>query len=164
MEKALTVTGLSALYRLAYGQLMAIQTDAETLLQQVQENAVNWNAVFLEQAFPVGTILYTTDGEMSPASLLGGTWARSEEGVYTVAAGDTYALGSTGGEAAVVLSVAQMPSHTHTYTSNLDSFKALEDIEEEGYWAYNTSSNTGGGQAHNNLPPSLRVVEWERTA
>lgn len=164
MDKALTVTGLAALYRLAHGQLMTIQADAETLLQQVQEKGVEWNAIFLEQAFPVGTILYTTDGEMSPASLLGGTWAKSDEGIYTVAAGDTYALGGTGGEAAVVLSVAQMPSHTHTYTSDFASFKALEDFEDEGYWAYSTSSNTGGDQAHNNLPPSLRVVEWERTA
>lgn len=164
MEKGLTITGLAALYRLAYNQLFAIQTDAEALLQRVQDGTTDWNASFLEHAFPVGTVLYTTDGKTSPAALLGGTWIRSDAGMYTVAAGDTYALGATGGEAAVQLTVDQLPSHTHTYTVNIVSFKAREDLEDENTWQYKDSSDTGGGQAHNNLPPSLRVVEWERTA
>lgn len=165
MEKALTITGLSALYRLAHGQLMDIQMNAEALLQQVQGGgSVDLNAAFLEQAFPIGTILYTTEGEMSPASLLGGTWVKGDEGMYTVAAGDAYALGATGGEATHTLTVAEMPSHTHTETKRRGEIKGYSDKTRKLEFNNIYSTNTGGGQAHNNLPPSLRVVEWERTA
>lgn len=61
---------------------------------------------------PVGSIYLslTTD---NPTNLFGGTWERIKD-TFLLAAGDTYALGGTGGAATVTLSTANMPAHTHT--------------------------------------------------
>ena len=61
---------------------------------------------------PVGSIYLslTTD---NPANLFGGTWERIKD-TFLLAAGDTYALGGTGGASTVMLSTANMPAHTHT--------------------------------------------------
>lgn len=78
---------------------------------------------------------------------------------FIVAAGNTYAVSDTGGEAAHTLTTAEMPNHNHTVSPNYQ------------YWYYTgsggagvgsasgstassvTISYTGGGNAHNNLPP-----------
>lgn len=49
----------------------------------------------------------------NPAELFGGTWERLKDR-FLLAAGDSYAAGSTGGEATHTLPAAEMPSHTHT--------------------------------------------------
>lgn len=73
-----------------------------------------------------------------------------------VGAGGGYALGATGGEATHILTVDEIPAHTH----------GLRQASEEGTPGYlprytNTtwgptermSTNTGGGKAHNNMQP-----------
>ena len=128
------------------------------------------------EAYPVGSI-YMSINSTSPASLFGGTWERIQD-TFLLAAGSTYAAGATGGEATHQLSVNEMPSHSHainTYDGrNLDT--------SAGYWFHliitpNSSrsadvptgvephlSSTGGGQAHNNMPPYKAVYVWQRTA
>lgn len=61
---------------------------------------------------PIGSIYLslTTD---NPTNLFGGTWERIKD-TFLLAAGDTYALGGTGGASTVTLSTANMPAHTHT--------------------------------------------------
>ena len=130
----------------------------------------------LEQTYPVGAIYISVDST-SPASLFGGTWQQLKDR-FLLGAGDTYTNGNTGGEATHQLSVNEMPSHSHainTYDGrNLDT--------SAGYWFHliitpNSSrsadvptgvephlSSTGGGQAHNNMPPYLTVYMWKRTA
>ena len=89
----------------------------------------------------------------------------------------TYSLGATGGEATHTLTANEMPSHSHTNIYyNTSASSGVQD------WGYNFSNgtkrgyrsaatessggigNTGGGAAHNNLPPYQAVNMWQRTA
>lgn len=74
---------------------------------------------------------------------------------FIVGAGSTYNVGATGGADTVMLTVAQMPSHYHSYqiaeayagtNTSQGVFRILGGITQ------NTSS-TGGGQSHENRPP-----------
>lgn len=65
----------------------------------------------LAMVYPVGAI-YLSVLATSPATLFGGTWARIQDR-FLLAAGSTYAAGTTGGAASKTLSVSELPSHTH---------------------------------------------------
>lgn len=73
---------------------------------------------------------------------------------FVVGAGNTYDVGAAGGEATHTLTVAEMPAHSHTYTSP----RSVASVES-GNFVKNTSSGTsststeGLNQPHNNLPP-----------
>ncbi len=118
-------------------------------------------------AYAVGDIFITTRSG-DPAQLLGyGTWTQIKDR-FLLAAGDAYAQGSSGGEAAHTLTVQEMPSHDHQLESTGDAQFAWSST---GLWGcYSVSgyskpvSSTGGGQAHNNMPPYLAVYMWLRTA
>lgn len=126
----------------------------------------------LDRAYPVGAI-YISASETDPANLFGfGTWERVKD-TFLLAAGDTYAAGSTGGEAEHTLTVDEMPSHSHEinnpHTETGDNQVVVP--ETKGTAATNASSYTwqptaeaGGSQPHNNMPPYLAVYVWKRTA
>ncbi len=78
--------------------------------------------------------------------------------------GGSNAVGSTGGAATVTLTEATMPAHTHgpgTAASNPTGFLEKSsvsgkpfDVLGSGSWFTSpTTESTGGGQAHDNLPP-----------
>lgn len=83
-------------------------------------------------------------------------------------------IGWTGGEASHTLTIDEMPSHAHTtghygwrWTSNDAKVKCVandaiwgDGLTTAGFYC----SNTGGGQAHNNLPPFKTVYMWQRVA
>ena len=80
---------------------------------------------------------------------------------YPVSPGQTpYQLKSTGGEEEVTLTTSQIPSHTHgvtiTYREGSENGNG-NDYSDLGGGDGNsksyTSGSTGGGQAHNNMPP-----------
>ena len=66
--------------------------------------------------YPVGSV-YISFNPTSPQTLFGGTWIRLKDRVL-MAAGDTYAINTTGGSASVTLNVNQLPSHNHSLTTN----------------------------------------------
>lgn len=102
---------------------------------------------------------------------------------FAVGAGDTYALGATGGAATHTLSTAEIPAHTHTGPSHthapssaafaLTNFVAQVAAGTD-FAAVNGQSSatasggtgatgsTGGGGSHNNLPPyvALTPIIW----
>lgn len=137
-------------------------------------------ASLLNIIYPVGSI-YMSVTNTSPATFLGGTWEQIQDR-FLLAAGSTYAAGATGGEATHKLTVSEMPKHTHSFEGNggsLDpdpytyvgmegdnyqdrpSFNYGSDYTSQGYVSLAT---TGGGAAHNNMPPYLAVYIWKRTA
>ena len=133
-----------------------------------------------EKMYPVGSI-YISANSASPAELFGGTWEQIKDR-FLLAAGDTYAAGSTGGEATHTLTVDEMPEHSHKidlYSSAVGIGTTLRDAQQgkplSARWDENTAlssddnieqhiNNTGGGSPHNNMPPYLTVYMWQRTA
>ena len=118
-------------------------------------------------AYPVGSI-YMSVNSTSPATLFGGTWVQLKD-TFLLSAGDTYTAGDTGGEATHSLTTDEMPSHNHSsglYTV-LDRFGSGARDAAGAYSDYGSAINTGnsgGGNAHNNMPPYLVVYMWKRTA
>jgi len=117
-----------------------------------------------EMIYPVGSI-YMSVNSTSPATLFGGTWERIKD-MFLLAAGDTYEAGGTGGEAEHTLTVNEMPAHSHTYKHFQSNGS---ETEYSTSWtsqksAAKSTSQAGGGQAHNNMPPYLTVYIWKRTA
>ena len=127
--------------------------------------APNSNGASLESVYPVGSI-YLSVLETNPATLFGfGTWEQIKD-KFLLAAGDTYAAGSEGGEATHTLTVDEMPAHTHTANALTTSGGQYYESGHggSGSWGFGvTTSATGGGQAHNNMPPYLAVYMWQRT-
>lgn len=121
--------------------------------------------------FPVGFI-FITIGDKSPASIYGGTWELLKDR-FLIGAGDKYSLGATGGEETHVLSESEMPKHRHCFgTANgFTYFAILESLGGSPHATWDTSSGnltsgplseTGGSQAHNNMPPYLAVYFWKK--
>lgn len=120
----------------------------------------------------------------SPAELFGGTWEQLKD-CFILAAGDTYAAGSTGGEANHTLANNEMPNHTHIVTAycnygwnvkvglelgeiftslnhiNITSSQSMGTDTGRGYLGTNES---GGDQPHNNMPPYIAMYIWRRVA
>lgn len=122
----------------------------------------------LNLIYPVGSI-YMSVSNTSPATFLGGTWEQIQNR-FLLAAGTSYSAGSTGGSATVTLAESQIPAHKHGIevcngsTSGSDYFK-VTFTQGGTYKVYNTPGQlTGGGGAHENMPPYLAVYVWKRTA
>lgn len=129
--------------------------------------------------YPVGSI-YLSVNSTNPAQLFGGTWEQIKD-MFMLACGNTYAAGSTGGEAQHILTKDEMPKHRHSSNSQSEGYSA-EVTETNNYctWVntgkyfYNEpttgedgavrTSWVGGSQPHNNMPPYLAVYMWKRTA
>lgn len=83
-------------------------------------------------------------------------------GLVCVAYGDGHELGDDGGQVDVTLSVAQIPSHNHTYIQpvlNIDlEGPGVPDILAAGVGPGTTTGNTGSGEAHENMMPYFVVV------
>lgn len=148
------------------------------------------NDLLLNYCYPVGT-LYWSKNNTEPSTLFGGTWTRVKD-KFILAAGDTYAQGASGGAATVTLTVNQIPSHNHTGTaasvdghthtvqfsahySDALNYIGGSNQKGNGLGTKTTSSSgghshdltinsTGGGAAHNNMPPYVTYYCWERTA
>ncbi|MBP3766013.1 MAG: prepilin-type N-terminal cleavage/methylation domain-containing protein [Bacilli bacterium] len=153
----------------------------------------------LDEVYPVGSI-YMSVGSTNPGTLFGGTWAKIE-GRFLLGSSSSYTLGSTGGAASVsytpagtvgnhTLTINEMPSHTHTLTTNgrftigngngsgisgIPSNTAGWGTIGDADWYVLSIDKTGGSQAHNHsftgtaksiatMPPYIVVNIWKRTA
>lgn len=119
-------------------------------------------------AYPVGSI-YISVNNTSPATLFGGTWSRIEDRFLLAATNPsastvTYPVGSVGGAATVTLTTNQIPSHYHSYTNTVRTWTPGGDFAACYREGSANTGNTGGGQAHENMPPYLAVYMWQRTA
>lgn len=85
---------------------------------------------------------------------------------FVIGAGNTYSIGSEGGESRHILTVNEMPSHSHAIKSDIDNEAYNQEwapwTEYTSGWTQQANSTetaptytqlAGGGQAHNNLPP-----------
>ena len=130
--------------------------------------------ISFSQVYPVGSI-YVSVNSTNPGTMFGGTWQRIEDR-FLLASGSNYENGTTGGEATVTLTEDQIPSHTHRYDLSYGSVATSANSNgkiaagaQNNAWQYYSSShtsikNTGGSQAHNNMPPYLAVYVWKRVS
>lgn len=119
----------------------------------------------LDAFYPVGYILllysHADPNDMYP----GTTWVRIQN-AFLWADDGKGTIGQQGGEREVTLTTEQLPKHSHgsVYSQHATGTK-------DKAW-YNTSGSsvaygpveTGGDQAHNNMPPYIQVSVWRRTA
>ena len=137
---------------------------------------------------PVGFV-WKSASPISPAAIFAGTtWSQLKDRAI-IAAGGSYANGSTGGRASVTLTAKEMPSHNHrgsTSSAGAHTHTAkvcIADTYSEGVmtWGHihignatrTTSSagahshsvsirNTGNGKAFSILNPYIVRYMWER--
>ena len=120
--------------------------------------------------YPVGSI-YLSVSSTSPQTLFGGTWERIQDR-FLLAAGSSYAAGTTGGEATHKLTVSELPKHTHRIkmgNAEGTAQRVMRYIDAGSAWWSGSgndklSEEIGGDTAHNNMPPYLAVYIWKRTA
>lgn len=118
---------------------------------------------------------WVSDDPTSPASFIGGTWEQVKDS-FILAAGDTYAAGSTGGEAEHTLTESEMPKHKHetakgerhddetgTKFEQYDAYQNESSITAGYYWSASTLF-AGNSQPHNNMPPYVVMYVWKRIA
>lgn len=134
-----------------------------------------------QYVYPVGSV-YISREATDPATLFGGTWERLKDR-FILAAGDTYAAGTTGGEAAHKLIEDELPAHEHAQRMDNASGAAVTAACDGGsgaasagqyidvsvlHWVTNsrqlTTFTTGGDVAHNNMPPYTAFYVWVRIA
>lgn len=114
---------------------------------------------------PVGTVIMRYD-HTNPGTLYPGTtWARVYGAFpwFTDAAGQ---IGTTGGERNVTLTVNQIPAHSHgsVYSQHAPGTKGQAWYTVAGSSLAYGAVSTGGGAAHNNMPPYIQIAAWRRTA
>lgn len=123
----------------------------------------------LDYIYPVGSV-YILYSHVSPADLFGGTWVRITNAfLWATTASGT--IGQTGGESTHKLTVNELPVHTHavdvanTATGSSAAANMIRyNSSATSYVGSVTSESTGGGAAHNNMPPYVQVSVWRRTA
>ena len=121
--------------------------------------------------WPVGSI-YMSMEATSPATLFGGTWKRVANGRMLIGEDSaSYPAGSTGGEAAHVLTVNEIPNHSHelsrppyTKAEWTGGYHVYAQQSSTANWVTGRSGITGEGSPHNNMPPYIAVYMWQRTA
>nr|DAR61861.1 MAG TPA: baseplate protein [Caudoviricetes sp.] len=119
--------------------------------------------------YPVGSV-YMSTNSTSPETLFGGKWTKIQ-GKFLWATNNTPMV--TGGSKttdAHVLTVAEIPPHTHSYYGHYGYSRGAAstlgwNLNDTDYNDYHVSS-TGGGQGHSHtyMPPYFEVYMWYRTA
>lgn len=138
--------------------------------QTIADLAENFEKI--DKAFSFVGMIIESAVLIDPNDYYGGTWTQLS-GRMLVGAGTDFPAGTTGGEKTHILTVSEMPAHTHATGGNdVVTYKASGD--PAGYIATSTSGypvgspssveSTGGGGAHTNMPPYKSVYMWERTA
>lgn len=172
------------------GALAELQADAEAHLAASDPHpAYQLESGLPLAAWPVGSVFIAVVSTNPNTLLGGGTWAAIATGrmLIGIDAGDPDfdVVEETGGAKTHTLTSAEMPSHTHVQNAHLhqtlrersattggattqiartaDTSSTVDaGVNTENATA--TNQNTGGGGAHNNMPPYLTVYMWKRTA
>lgn len=142
--------------------------------QTVGDGDIMFNGTtLLDLFYPVGSI-YMSTVYFDPGTKFGGTWERLMDR-FLLGSGAVYANGHTGGSATHTLTVQEMPEHQHVVGyQNTGAYVTLNSGSGTGNYNITWTANagyasgdlvglgTGGGQAHNNMPPYLVVNMWKR--
>lgn len=123
------------------------------------------NKIYPLAYYPIGAV-YMSDNPKSPAEMFGGTWLQIIDNFLYA---NTVSSDISQGETTHVLTVDEMPSHNHSMwikeatssTSRANLFDGYQTVNADKY-SDMTFPSTGGGEAHENMPPYLAVYMWRR--
>ena len=102
----------------------------------------------LNKVYPVGSI-YMSAVNVSPSSVLGGTWQAIEQGLMLMAAVSSWQAGTTGGAAYHALTVQEMPAHDHSAVETAAGGHTHgASTGSAGAHSHSGSTNTAGDHAH----------------
>lgn len=97
-------------------------------------------------SWPIGSI-FITASSANPATLLGGgTWTQIQ-GKYLLASSSSYTAGQSYGSMTKTLAVANLPSHTHGFTTGSAG-------------SHNHSASTGSAGNHSHTRGSMNITGW----
>lgn len=153
-------------------------TEINTQIQNIIDNIPTTIASAIlednKKKYPIGKIILS-EVDTNPATYLGfGTWKLWGSGRVPVGVdtndSDFNEAEKTGGEKTHTLTVEEMPVHSH-----MGGVKSAgSGINEHNQWGNDTTQkdnmgdtytgNTGGNQAHNNMPPYITCYMWKRVA
>ncbi len=119
----------------------------------------------LDAFMPVGFVL-TLYSHADPNTMYPGTtWVRIQN-AFLWAVDPDGTIGQTGGSKTHSLTVDELPTHSHgsVYSQHADGTKNAAWYTAAGSSIAYGAVATGGGAAHNNMPPYIQVSVWRRTA
>lgn len=78
--------------------------------------------------------------------------------------GTTHKIGASGGEETHVLTVEELPAHSHDYSwlSTIGGGCGMEGCHSQQQKRDDKTSSVGGGKAHNNMPPFIALTYCKR--
>lgn len=167
-----TICGTLSATTLAGGNL-----NLDTKLTPTQINILE----LVKVLYPINAVIYTTDN-VNPGTRLGWvgtTWTQIAQGRFIVGVGTgidnrgeskAFAAENTYGEYNHILTEAQMPNHNHGtkmgqargMSSGCYAGGAQTGLDSS--CGTRDTTNTGGDQPHNNIPPGFGLWVWKRTA
>ena len=167
------VTNLQSADSSKAAQISSLQSQVSNLQND------NTSAKNFLKAHPIGSVFITSDGT-NPGNYYGGSWSAYAQGRVLIGVGGTsdtnggywsFSNQQYGGEFTHRLSVAEMPSHSHsvvTWENYSMSPRTGVKVAKtyDGADGNNTSARTdatGGDQYHNNVQPYVAVYIWRRT-
>ena len=124
----------------------------------------------------VGMGFFTSDADFDPSRQWPGTTWQKIEGRFILAASDAHPLGKTGGEEAHTITAREIPtkpSYLLDYNGGTDSdaYLAQEAVAMAAgratkgnryWWSPTVMPNKETVTAHNNMPPYVTRIYWER--
>ena len=156
-----SVTDSDTTYSLSKNGSIITLTGSNGSKTSVTDSDTKFNIL---SCYPIGAIYMSYNGT-SPATIIGGAWAQiTDRFLFCSNSANNY-----GGEWNHTLSINEMPSHGHP--NSVPGYASLAVNGQgsipygsvlAGDWHY--TPNTGGGRAHNNMPPYVTVFCWRRTA
>ncbi len=119
----------------------------------------------LDCFMPVGFIIMLYSHADPNTMYPGTTWVRIY-GAFPWFTDGNGQIGLTGGERTVTLTEKQIPAHSHgsVYSQHAAGTKDKAWYTTAGTSVAYGAVSTGGGEAHNNMPPYIQLSAWRRTA
>lgn len=159
-------------------EVESVTTNGQLVDALVVKTLINTINNYWKNIYPIGSVYISVNSSFNPNTAFGGTWVQIKDR-FLLADGDSYTNGNTGGESTHTLTVNELPSHKH-YVGNSedgkfwylgkpggvaqDSSQGVSFSGTNGRITTFETTEVGGGNSHNNMPPYLVVKMWKRTA
>ena len=159
LQRCTAATFMNGRYRLTYPG-----TAVETLPQPYHRATPAQLQSILDYVYPVGSV-YISYSHVYPGDMFGGAWKRISN-AFLWGCDENGDIGATGGEKTHTLTVDELPAHSHgsVYSQHANGTKNAAWYTTAGSSLAYGPVETGGGVAHNNMPPYVQVSIWRRTA